>query len=160
MVTTQPGLTLSFFVRRSVILIESNEPFIILMVDDDPDDYYLMKEALSERGINCQLLLVSDGVELIDYLSRSGKFIKPDKAPRPKVIILDLNMPRMGGREALKKIKAMDQMKEIPVIIFTTSKENRNIQQCYQDGADEYIVKPADFEGLLHVADSIRRYWI
>jgi CheY-like chemotaxis protein len=147
-------------VKGSIQLVKTNEPFIILMVDDDPDDYYLMNKALSEKGIKDQLLQLSDGIELMDYLSYRGKYADAKSAPRPKLILLDLNMPRMDGREALKKIRAMDQMKEIPVIIFTTSREKRNIQQCYLDGADEYIVKPTDFEGLLHVADNIKRYWI
>ena len=133
---------------------------IIIMADDDPDDYYLMKKALSETGIQGKLFQLFDGVELMDYLLYKGKYIDSEKAPRPKLILLDLNMPKMNGNEVLKKIKAMDKIKDIPVIIFTTSKEDKNIQQCYQDGADEYIIKPSDYKGLLHVAHSIRKNWI
>ena len=136
-----------------------SESITIVMADDDPDDYYLMKKALSETGIQGNLLQLSDGVELMDYLLYSGKYTDSEKAPRPRLILLDLNMPKMNGNEALKKIKALDQTKDIPVIIFTTSKEDKNIQQCYQDGADEYIIKPSDYKGLLHVAQSIKRNW-
>ncbi len=136
------------------------DPTTILMADDDPDDYYLMKKALSETGIQGKLVQLSDGAELMDYLLFEGQYTNPEKAPRPKLILLDLNMPKMNGNEALKRIKAMDQTKDIPVIILTTSKENKNIQQCYQDGADEYIIKPSDYKGLLHVAYSIKTNWI
>lgn len=133
---------------------------IILMADDDPDDYYLMKKALSETGIQGKLFQLSDGVELMNYLLYKGEYIDSEKAPRPKLILLDLNMPKMNGNETLKEIKAINQIKDIPIIIFTTSKEDKNIQQCYLDGADEYIIKPSDYAGLLHVAYSIKRNWI
>ncbi|MBN2419982.1 MAG: response regulator [Deltaproteobacteria bacterium] len=130
------------------------------MVDDDPDDFYLMNEAMTESGLDGKLYQLLDGVELLDYLFFKGKYSDIEKAPRPKLILLDLNMPRMDGNEVLKKLKSIDTLKDIPVIIFTTSGEITNIQQCYKNGADEYIVKPSDFEGLLRVANSIKRFWI
>lgn len=137
-----------------------DQSFMIIMADDDPDDYYLMREALSEQGINCQLRLVSDGVELMDYLLLRGQFADMGEAPRPNLIILDLNMPRMDGRQALLKIKTSDSIKEIPIVVFTTSKTAQDIRQCYQAGANSYIAKPATFEGLLDVVDCLKKYWM
>lgn len=138
--------------------MKTNKSFIMLMVDDDPDDFYLMKQALSEKGFGEQLLHIKDGFELIEYLTSSDRYNDKEKTPKPGLILLDLNMPGMGGIETLKKLRAMENMKKIPVIIYTTSGDNANIQQCYREGADEYIVKPSDYEGLLHVADSIKRH--
>lgn len=134
--------------------------FTILMADDDPDDYYLLKEALAEKEINGQIRLVSDGVELMDYLFLRGRFKGLDEAPRPQLILLDLNMPRMDGRQALEEIKASNSIKEIPIIVYTTSKDEKDIKKSYEAGAHSYITKPATFQGLLGVVDNLKRYLI
>ena len=136
----------------------TNHHFTILMADDDPDDYYLLKEALAEKEINGQLRLVSDGVELIDYLLLRGRFEKTDEAPKPQLILLDLNMPRMDGQQALMKIKAIDKIKEIPVVVYTTSRDDMDIKISYEAGAHSFITKPATFQGLLRVADNLKNF--
>lgn len=141
-------------------MTKADQQVTILMADDDPDDYYLMKEALSEKGVNSHLLLVSDGVELMDFLLHRGRFADSVEAPRPQLILLDLNMPRIDGREALAKIKTIAETKEIPIIIFTTSRDSIDIHQSYLAGANSYIAKPTTFEGLLSIVDSMKTYWM
>ena len=101
-----------------------NKDFTILMADDDSDDYCLLRDALAEKGVPGQLRLVSDGAELMDYLLHRGKFAELSEAPKPRLILLDLNMPRVSGRQALVEIRAMVKMREIPIIIFTASKDS------------------------------------
>ena len=132
--------------------------FTILMADDDPDDYYLLKEALAEKEINGQLRLVSDGIELMDYLLLRGRFEQIDEAPKPQLILLDLNMPKMDGRQALLEIKAMDKIKEIPVVVYTTSRDEMDIKISYEAGAHSFITKPATFQGLLRVVDNLKSF--
>ena len=136
----------------------ANHHFTILMADDDPDDYCLLKKALAEKEINGQLQLVSDGVELMDYLLLRGRFEKIDEAPKPQLILLDLNMPRMDGRQALREIKAIDEIKEIPIIVYTTSRDEMDIKISYEAGADSFITKPTTFQGLLCVVDNLKSY--
>ena len=137
-----------------------NKDFTILMADDDADDYCLLREAFTEKGVPGQLRLVSDGAELMDYLLHRGKFAEISEAPKPQLILLDLNMPRVSGREALMEIKAMEKIREIPIIIFTTSRDSEDIYQSYQAGANSYIPKPQTFEELLDIVDSLDSYWM
>ena len=120
----------------------------------------LVAEAFEEAKILNGLRFVEDGVELLEYLQRRGKYKEPDSSPRPGLILLDLNMPRMDGREALSLIKADRNLRSIRVIIMTTSKAEQDIVQSYDLMASSYITKPVRFESLVDVVKKIGKYWL
>ena len=132
----------------------------ILMADDDEDDRLLTQDALKESRVLNDLKCVEDGVELMNYLRREGKYQDSAKYPRPRLILLDLNMPRKDGREALKEIKADPDLKSIPVVILTTSKEEEDMVKGYGLGAASYITKPVNFEGLVDLMRTLGKYWV
>lgn len=134
------------------------KPIVILMADDDDDDYLLTKKALGESKLLNQLMRVQDGEELLDYLHRRGDYNELN-APRPGVILLDLNMPRKDGREALKEIKSDDNLRNIPVVVFTTSKAEEDIYKTYQLGVNSFITKPVTFDNLTNVMRTLGDYW-
>jgi CheY-like chemotaxis protein len=136
------------------------EAVVILMADDDADDRIMTKEALEESKLTNEFRFVENGEELLDYLRRQGKFADPTSSPRPGVILLDLNMPRMDGREALKEIKADPELRRIPVVILTTSKAEEDVYRTYDLGANSYIMKPVTFDGLVEVMRGLGRYWV
>src|ERR1043165_1098759 len=123
----------------------------ILLADDDPDDRLLTRHALEENRLANDLRCVEDGEELLDYLDRRGKYSDPASSPRPGIILLDLNMPKKDGREALAEIKADPSLQNIPIIILTTSKQEEDIFRSYQLHANSYITKPVTFEALVQV---------
>ena len=127
----------------------------ILMADDDPDDRLLAKKALAAARLNNDFRVVNDGVELMDYLLHRGSFEDPASSPRPGLILLDLNMPRMDGRQCLEMIKGNPSLKRIPVIVLTTSKAEEDIYRSYNLGANSYIKKPVTFEGLVEIVKSL-----
>lgn len=129
------------------------------MADDDEEDRLLAKEALAESRLANDLRFVGDGEELLDYLYRRGKYADPSASPRPGVILLDLNMPKMTGIEALKEIKADSYLRQIPVVILTTSQAEEDIFRTYDLGASSFITKPVTFEGLIEVMKGLGRYW-
>ena len=131
----------------------------IVMAEDDPDDRLLTREAMEESHLLNSLDFVEDGVELFEYLRREGKYAELKGAPLPGVILLDLNMPRMDGREALEKLKQDPVLKKIPVVILTTSKAEEDILQSYDLGVSSYIMKPVTFEGMVRVMMSFSDYW-
>jgi CheY-like chemotaxis protein len=130
----------------------------ILMADDDDDDFLLTKKALKESKLLNDLHRVKDGEELLEYL-RNGKTADGKPHARPGVILLDLNMPRMDGREALKELKTDPALKDIPVVVFTTSKAEEDIFRSYQLGVNSFITKPVKFENLIQVMQALGRYW-
>ncbi len=132
----------------------------ILMAEDDMDDRLITKKALEENRVANPLMTVGDGEELLDYLYIRGKYASPGVAPRPCFILLDLNMPKMDGREALKVIKADPDLRKIPVVILTTSKAEEDILKTYNTGANSYITKPVTFDGLVSVIKSLKSYWL
>jgi CheY-like chemotaxis protein len=123
--------------------------FMVLMADDDEDDCLLVQSAFQEMGIAHDLRFVADGRELLDYLRGEGDFTGPGKYPRPHLIILDLNMPRLDGRKALAIIKSDPQLRDIPVLVLTTSREERDIELTRQAGASCFLSKPEAFEDLI-----------
>ncbi len=131
----------------------------ILLADDDDDDCMLAREALAESRLLSELYVVRDGEELLDYLYHRGKYVNPNSSPRPGLILLDLNMPKKDGREALKEIKNDPKLRQIPVIILTTSKAEEDIHHTYDLGANSFIIKPMDFESLVEVMRTIGKYW-
>ncbi len=132
----------------------------LLMADDDEEDRLLARDALQQSRVLNELRFVEDGEELMDYLHHRGRYAEPESAPRPGLILLDLNMPRKDGREALAEIKADPSLKRIPVVILTTSKREEDIVRSYMDGANSFIVKPVTFEGLVEVMRAVGHYWL
>ncbi len=135
-------------------------PITILMADDDADDRLLTQEALEESRLANDLRFVEDGEELMDYLCRRDKYVNPDLSPRPGLILLDLNMPRKDGREALEEIKADPDLRQIPVVVLTTSSVEEDIFRTYDLGASSFITKPVTFEGLIEVINTLGIYWL
>ena len=135
------------------------EPILILLADDDADDRMLAREALAESRLANELRTVEDGEELMAYLTRRGRYADPALSPRPGLILLDLNMPRKDGREALREIKANPALRQIPVVILTTSKAEEDIYRSYDLGVNSFISKPVSFEGLVAVMRTLGRYW-
>jgi len=132
----------------------------ILMADDDADDRLLTQDAFKENRLGNELRFVEDGEELLDYLYRRGKYVDPESSPRPGIILLDLNMPRLDGREALKEIKADPDLHSIPIIILTTSSAEEDIARTYDLGVNSFITKPVTFEGLVEVIKKTGWYWL
>lgn len=133
---------------------------VILMADDDEEDRMLVADAIQETGAKADLHFVGDGEELLDYLHRRGRFAAPEAAPRPSLILLDLNMPRKDGREALQEIKRDPQLRRIPIVVLSTSKANDDVMRSYSLGASSFISKPGSFDGLVRVMEALRHYWL
>lgn len=138
---------------------ELNSKVVILMADDDDDDRLLAADAFKEARLLNPLNFVHDGEELMDYLYCRGKFADSDNAPRPGLILLDLNMPKKDGREALREIKSDETLRQIPIIILTTSKDEKDVFLGYDLGASSVIVKPVTFEALVEVIKIMGLYW-
>jgi two-component system, response regulator len=139
---------------------DAARPITILLADDDEEDRMLTADALAESRVLNDLRFVEDGEELLDYLYRRGSYSAPHAAPMPGLILLDLNMPRKDGREALKEIKADPELRRIPIIVLTTSKAEEDIYRTYDLGANSFISKPVQFSSLVDVMKEIKRYWI
>jgi CheY-like chemotaxis protein len=129
------------------------------MADDYADDRYLAEDALREARLKNEIRFVADGEELIDYLCHRGKFFDIEAYPQPGLILLDLNMPRKDGREALKEIKDHPALRRIPVVVLTTSKAEEDVLRSYDMGVNGYITKPVTFDGLVDVMRILGRYW-
>jgi two-component system, response regulator len=131
----------------------------ILLAEDDPDDQLLVKRAFASADLTTDLRFVNDGEELLNYLyHRAGH--REETSPRPGLILLDLNMPKKDGREALGEIKADPGLKHIPVIVLTTSNREEDISHSYAMGASSYIVKPVAFSDLVEVIKTLETYWL
>jgi CheY-like chemotaxis protein len=130
----------------------------ILMADDDADDRMLAEDAMRESRLGNVFKCVEDGQELMDYLMRKGKYANQD-APRPGLILLDLNMPRKDGRQALQEIKSDPELRRIPVVILTTSKTEEDVVRSYDLGANSFITKPVTFDGLVDIVRALGMYW-
>lgn len=139
---------------------KQGSPITILMAEDDADDRLMTKEAFEESRLNNDLRFVCDGVELMDYLHRRGAYSDPETSPRPGLILLDLNMPKKDGREALRDIKADPQLKNIRVVVLTTSKAEEDIFRTYDLGAASYITKPVTFAALADIVKTMGKYWL
>jgi CheY-like chemotaxis protein len=138
---------------------ENRDRITILLADDDEDDQMLAQQAFEECRLTNELRIVQDGEELLDYLHGRGDYAAPGAAPRPGLILLDLNMPRLDGREALREIKATPALRSIPVVVLTTSKQEQDILRSYDLGVNSFITKPVTFEGLVDVIKTLGRYW-
>jgi CheY-like chemotaxis protein len=138
---------------------DNGKPITILIADDDADDRMLAKDALAENRLANDLHFVEDGEQLMDFLYRRGAYADAAKSPRPGLILLDLNMPKMDGREALKEIKADATLRCIPVVVLTTSKAEADIYRTYDLGVNSFITKPVTFDGLVAIMKTLGRYW-
>ncbi len=136
-----------------------NKSIVILMADDDADDRLLAKDALNECRITNELHFVENGEELLDYLRQTGKYASASGTTKPGLILLDLNMPRKDGREALQEIKSDPQLRSIPVVVLTTSKADTDISRIYELGANSFITKPVSFDALVKVMGELVHYW-
>jgi len=134
-------------------------PITILMADDDEEDCALTKEAMTDARLANEMRFVSDGEELMDYLHKRGKYDNGNEAPRPGVILLDLNMPKKDGREALAEIKSDPDLRRIPVCVLTTSSDEEDIFRTYDLGVNSFMTKPVTFAGLVEVLQTWSRYW-
>ena len=141
------------------MLAASPKPITILLADDDEDDRRLTRDALAESRLANDLRCVEDGQQLLDYLRREGAFGNGADAPRPGLILLDLNMPKLDGREALQAIKADPRLRSIPVVVLTTSKSEEDVFRTYDLGVNSFITKPVSFEGLVEVVRILGHYW-
>jgi chemotaxis family two-component system response regulator Rcp1 len=133
-----------------------NKAICILMVEDNPTDVMITKEALAHAKVLHSLHVVEDGMEALDFLHRRGKYTK---APQPDLILLDLNMPRKNGQEVLAEIKADPRLKHIPVVVLTTSKAEEDVIKAYGLHANCYVIKPVDFDVFAEVVRSIQQFW-
>jgi CheY-like chemotaxis protein len=134
-------------------------PVSLLMADDDPDDRMLTRDALQESEPSSEIDFVEDGEELLDYLQRRGKYSTLLGKPLPDLILLDLNMPKKDGREALIEIKGNPALRKIPVVVLTTSSAEEDVLRSYDLGVNSFIVKPVSFESLVSVMRGLAKYW-
>lgn len=136
-------------------------PISILVCDDDEDDRMLTRQALEDAHISNAVRFVEDGEQLLDYLYQRGPFAgETGEAPRPGLILLDLNMPKLDGREALKTIKEDELLRDIPVVVLSTSRLDEDIARSYQLGVNSFITKPVTFSGLVEAMNVLGRYWL
>jgi CheY-like chemotaxis protein len=134
-------------------------PLTILSAEDDPDDCLLVKDAFRESGQDSHLMFVRDGEALLRYLRQEGNFSTPANAPRPDLILLDLNMPGKDGRESLAEIKADPDLRSIPVVVLTTSSAQEDILRTYDLGCAGYITKPASYKDMVDMVKVLNQYW-
>ncbi|MEX0652750.1 MAG: response regulator [Phycisphaeraceae bacterium] len=132
----------------------------VLMADDDPEDRLMTERAFKQSRVVNDLRFVEDGQELMDYLYRAGRYAESAAAPRPGLILLDLNMPRKNGRQALAEIKSNPDLRCIPVVVLTTSRDEQDVLESYNLGVNSYITKPVTFQGLVEAIGVFGRYWL
>ena len=138
-------------------MVDENRPVEILLVEDNPGDERLTREALKEGKVYSNLHWVKDGVEAMEFLRRQGRY---KDAPRPDIILLDLNLPKKDGREVLQEIKSSEELKRIPVVVLTTSKAEEDVLRTYNLHANCYVTKPVDLEKFIVVVKSIDIFWL
>lgn len=152
--------TIRFTLKNHELIRQAHKLVTILMADDDPDDRLLMEDAFAEIRLENPLDFVVDGIELMDYLHRRGNYTRLAGTPLPGLILLDLNMPRKNGREALDEIKRDEKLRKIPIVILTTSKAEEDLLTSYNLGANSFIVKPVTFDKLVEVIRAVTDYWL
>jgi CheY-like chemotaxis protein len=135
-------------------------PQVILIVDDDKEDQILIQEGFEAGEVPRRYHTVSDGAEALEYLWRTGRYAPPVAAPRPDLILLDLHMPYVNGQELLAQVKRDEELKNIPIVVFTSSRQEEDVRFCYAAGANAYVGKPADFEQLRAILKSIELCWL
>jgi CheY-like chemotaxis protein len=137
----------------------NGKPAVILLAEDDPGDQELTRRALEQSLIRNELHIVEDGEEALNYLLRRGKYEDPASSPKPDLMLLDLNMPKMDGKQLLEQMKADPNLRRIPVVALTTSKQENDIIRTYDLGANSYIVKPVDMDQFVSAIKVLKDYW-
>ncbi|HIJ66444.1 MAG TPA: response regulator [Candidatus Hydrogenedentes bacterium] len=137
-----------------------SETRVLLLAEDDPEDSLMVREALAQADVNAELHTVEDGRRLMDYLRRQGEYGDPARSPRPNIILLDLNMPNMDGRQAIAQIKDDPALRHIPLVVLTASRAAKDIGIAYESGASSFIKKPASFSELVDVMKKLAVYWL
>lgn len=140
--------------------MNNNREVEILLVEDNPNDAEMALRALKKNNLTNHVLVVGDGAEALDYLYTRGKYSGWDNIPRPRIILLDLKLPRVDGKEVLRIIKSDPEKKVIPVVVLTSSAEERDIIESYQLGVNSYIVKPVDFDKFVDSVKELGLYWL
>ena len=139
-----------------VMTCDTQHPFDLLLVEDEPADFHLLRAALREGRVLCNLHHVVNGVEALAFLRRQGRF---ESVPTPDLVLLDLNMPCMNGKEFLAEVKADAALKQIPVVVLTTSEAERDVAASYRLGASGYITKPVDMDQFIEAIRQLGNYW-
>lgn len=139
--------------------MHTTDSVVILLADDDPDDRMLTTRALKKNLLANEIRSVVDGEDLMDYLLQRGKYSEPGEAPRPGMILLDLNMPKKDGREALQEIKSNPSLRRIPVVVLTTSEAEQDILRSYDLGVNAFVTKPVTFDGLAGAIKALGEFW-
>lgn len=134
-------------------------PAIILLAEDDLGDQELTKRALEEGKVENELYVVKDGEEALDYLLRRGRYTDPETSPRPDLFLLDLNMPKLDGRQVLEQIRSIYELRNIRVVVLTTSRQEEDITRSYDLGVHSYITKPVNLDQFFHVIRTLEEYW-
>jgi len=142
------------------MISDNFQPVKILLVEDNVQDIEITQRAFAKGRVRNELTVVRDGEEAIDYLYHRGKYQDPATSPRPGMILLDLNLPKVGGLEVLQQIKKDDQLKQIPVIVLTVSQREEDIVRSYDLGVNTYIQKPVEFDNFMRVVNAVHEYWI
>jgi two-component system response regulator len=137
-----------------------NEPHAILLVEDNPADIQITKRALRDSSMPVELIVVRDGQEAVDYLFRQGSHASSAGWRKPDLILLDLNLPRLTGREVLQRVRATELLRLVPVVVLSTSNRREDVEELYATGANTYIAKPQDFARFVEVLQTIQRYWL
>ena len=137
----------------------NGRPAIILLAEDDPGDQELTRRALEEGPVRNELHIVADGEETLDYLFRRGKYCDPATAPRPDLLLLDLNMPKVDGRQVLQQVRRQPALRRLAVVVLTTSQREEDVLRTYDLGANSYITKPVDMEQFIRVIQILEEYW-
>lgn len=132
----------------------------ILLVEDNTEDYETTIRAFNKVGVTNPIKRCEDGEDALDYLFQRGEYSDPKSAPRPGIILLDLNLPGTDGREVLQEVKSDVNLKQIPVVVLTTSTDHRDIHECYNSGANSYIQKPVDLDGFIKAIEMLSSYWL
>jgi two-component system response regulator len=146
--------------RSSMATIPSRRPATLLSAEDDADFRLLVKRAIDRSALAVDLRFVEDGEQLLDYLHRRGAYAAEADAPRPRLVLLDLNLPRTDGRDALRAIKTDPALRAIPVVVFTTSNAAEDVALCYQLGANAFVRKPMDMQALVDLVRTVGHYWL
>jgi CheY-like chemotaxis protein len=136
------------------------KPFEILLVEDNPADVEITIEAFRRSHKGNRVSVCRDGEEALEFLFQRGRYARAGSAPRPDLILMDLNLPRKSGAEVIEQLKTTDQFREIPVVVLTTSDRDEDIQRCYKIGANNYLIKPVQFDECVKLISDIQQYWL
>jgi len=147
-------------IRAQIGVSPPKHTAVILMVEDDFGDQILIQEALQASSTPKRIEMVSDGQQALEYIYRTGAYRDPVRSPRPDLILLDLNMPRLGGREVAAKLKSDPEFRTIPIVAFTTSCREEDVAFCYSAGVNSYVQKPTDYDKLQYVLQQVENYWL